>query len=164
MHQPVQDHLEEHLKAYASNFERAVPPEMQAHLASCPECADELRRLEQHAVLLRSLRAEGVEPKAGFYARVMQRIDDARAKASIWSVFLEPVFSRRLVFASVALVVLLGTYLISTEPSGRDTAVVAPQIAITQPQTETAPGAEFVDGTPQQERDAVLVSLASYQE
>lgn len=66
--------------------------------------------------LLQALRCpEDVTPRAGFYARVMDRIEQQQEN-SIWSVFLEPVFSKRLVFASAMLMVLMGLFLATSAP------------------------------------------------
>jgi hypothetical protein len=135
---------------------------MEAHLSSCGECASELELIEKQTLALRALRSpEGLEPRSGFYARVMQRIEDARAANSVWSVFLEPVFAKRLVYASITMVLLLSTYMIATEPGD--------QGAYHAPATVSAPGPQMASddadstATPQ-ERDAVLVNLAAYQE
>ena len=77
---------------------------------ACEDCAGELRLIEAQAQTLRSLRCnEEVEPRAGFYARVMNRIEQ-RGPASIWSLLLQPSFGRRLALASATLVLLLGAY------------------------------------------------------
>jgi hypothetical protein len=164
MHQPVKDSLEEYLKGMGGAFTRPLPSEMEAPLASCRECAEELRRLERQAVVLRSLRApEDLEPSAGFYARVMQRIEEARATNSVWSAFLDPIFAKRLVFACATLVVLLGTYMVSTEPG--DIAMGYQPTVVAGPAHQVASTADDPDGSPSsQERDAVLVNLAAYQE
>src|SRR5579864_2186175 len=113
MHQTIRDNLEEYLKGSA----RRVPQEFQAHLQACEDCASELRLVETQAKMLRSLQADGdAEPRAGFYARVMDRIEQ-EGRSSIWSVLLRPTFGRRLAMASAVLVVLLGTYLVTTESS-----------------------------------------------
>jgi hypothetical protein len=85
----------------------------------------------------------------------MERIE--AQPASIWSVFLDRKFGFRLAVASAALVALLGTYLVTSEPSG-------PELASspTAVMTET-PRIQQEDGPlQQQQRDAVLVDLASY--
>ena len=112
MHQPIRDNLEEYLKGST----RKVPQEFHAHLVACEECASELRLLETQAKMLRSLQPDGdLDPRAGFYARVMERVEAGRTARSIWSVFLQPNFGRRLAMASAVLVMLLGTYLVTTE-------------------------------------------------
>jgi hypothetical protein len=160
MHQPIRDNLEEYLKGST----RQAPQAFHAHLVACEECASELRLLEAQANMLRSLRSTAdVEPDAGFYARVMGRIEE-QGRGSIWSVFLQPSFGRRLAIASATLVVLLGTYLVTTEPGDRDVAV-APTV-VTDPVSVQAPEAGAVTDSLQQQRqrDAVLVDLASFHE
>jgi predicted anti-sigma-YlaC factor YlaD len=158
MHQPIRDNLEDYLKG--SN--RQVPQAFHAHLVACEECASELRLLETQANMLRSLRSvEDVGPSPGFYARVRERIED-QGKASIWSVFLQPSFGRRLAIASATLVVLLGTYLVTTEP-GDQSVALAPTTVATDT-TSTADAGAIQDSLQQQRRDAVLVDLASFHE
>ena len=160
MHQPIKDNLEEYLKG---SGEREISQDFTAHLASCRACADELRIIQRQAQMLQVLRPGDVEPRAGFYARVIERIEK-QGSDSIWSIFLEPAFGRRLAIASVALVLLLGAYLISTEP-GDHGLTPPPVIAVQQGDPapavpDTPPGPDSL----QQQRDAVLVNLASYQE
>ena len=170
MHQPVRHNLEDHLRGIDKDYAKRVAAEMQDHLDACEDCMAELKAFENHAAAVRSLRAGTIEPRAGFYARVMNRIEETRAKASIWSAFLEPVFARRIVYASVALVLLLGTYLVSS--GFNDSAVQQlqqPTLAVTQQDSVTPPdqktvNADFENGSVAQQRDAVLVNLASYQE
>ncbi|HTC91126.1 MAG TPA: hypothetical protein VK686_22635 [Bryobacteraceae bacterium] len=116
---------------------------------------------------MRSLRApQDIEPRAGFYARVIERIE--AQPASIWSVFLDRRFGLRLAVASAALVALLGTYLVTSEPSGPELAS-SPAIVLTDPPRTTAAnlpteasGQEDEGLQQKQQRDAVLVDLASY--
>ena len=77
----------------------------------------------------------------------MDRID-RQADNSIWAVLLLPTFGRRIAIASAAMVVLLGSYLITSER--RSPAPAQQEIS----QESTLP----------QQRDAVLVNLASYQQ
>jgi anti-sigma factor RsiW len=152
MHQPVRDNLEEYLRGVSGRFQKPLPPDVENHLEACGECRTELSEFESHTMALRALRTpDDAEPRPGFYARVMQRIDEARASSSVWSVFLEPLFAKRLALASAALVVLLGTFWISTE--SRDSGV-SPAVTV---QT-----AVDLDNTTPQERDAVLAKLVSF--
>lgn len=158
MHEPIKSNLEE----YLNGCKDGIPAAFEAHLEACEACASELRLLETQAAVLRSLRyPEDLEPPAGFYARVMDRIED-QARASIWSVFLQPRFGRRLAVASAALVLLLGTYLISTEPIGAPAAPAAVAVVANTPPEDVL----ISQDTPeqQQQRDAVLVDLASFHE
>jgi hypothetical protein len=111
--------------------------------------------LEAQSELLRSLHSAGeVAPRAGFYARVMERIE-AQRPISIWSVFLDRKFGFRLAVASGMLAALLGGYLVSSEPAEPESGGVAAAVAMAAPSSDT--GA-------QQQRDAVLVDLASYRQ
>ena len=178
---------EEFLKGEDGLKSSKLPPEFHTHLGECGECFDELRSLGKQSQLLRSLRSPvDVEPHAGFYARVMERIE--AQPASIWSVFLDRKFGLRLAVASAALIALLGTYLVTSEPSGPEFAS-SPAVVLTDPprtteasnrpepnQPEANPPAvsqpaavnqpEAVsqenDLRQQRQRDAVLVDLASY--
>ena len=157
MHEPIKDSLEE----YLNGCREKVPQEFHAHLRSCEVCASELKLLEMHSGLLRTLRhGEDPEPRAGFYARVMDRIE-SDSPSSIWSVFLQPRFGRRLAIASAALVLLLTTYLVTTEPGGPE---FAPSTAAVITDTSSDFAGEQDTPLQQQERDAVLVNLASYHE
>jgi len=160
MHEPIRENLEEFLKGPA----RQMPQEFQAHLEACEECAGELRLLQAQSKMLRSLQCDaGIEPRAGFYARVMERIE-ARGPASIWTLLLEPSFGRRLALASATLVVLLGTYLVTTEAG--DNSIASNPVTMTSDattaQVDVASGADTLQQ--QRQRDAVLVNLASYHE
>jgi hypothetical protein len=135
---------------------------------------------EELTVLLQSLRApEGIAPRAGFYGRVMDRVESQR-KTSIWSVFLEPAFSFRLAAASLALMLLMGVALYT---GGSD---VEEQVAFDQPpaqsqvvfvNNENEPAPALVNGSvdalhaapvsmmdAEHGREVVLVDLVSYQE
>src|SRR5580704_4364578 len=154
MHQLIREHLEEYLKS------SDVPAEFHTHLGECGECTDELRSLEAQSHLLRSLgSAPDVEPRPGFYARVMERIE--AQPASIWSVFLDRKFGLRLAVASAALVALLGTYLVTSEPSGPEWAS-SPAVVLTDTPQAAEASLRTQASAQQQQRDAVLVDLASY--
>jgi anti-sigma factor RsiW len=156
MHRQISDKLEDYLKS-GSN----MSAEFQRHLEECADCAGELRGLEAQSQLLRSLAAAKVaEPRAGFYARVLERIE-AQQPFSIWSVFLQPKFGFRLAVASGMLAALLGAYLVTSEPGGPETSV-ASGTAISSSASNTITDASLDrDGV---QRDAVLVDLASYRQ
>jgi anti-sigma factor RsiW len=171
MHQHIRESLEDYLKAENylkeshlkdDEYSRGsgLPAEFHAHLGECSECTEELQSLVAQSQLLRSLKSPpDVEPRAGFYARVIERIESR--PASIWSVFLDRKFGFRLALASAALVALLGTYLVTSEPSGPEYSS-APAVVLTD--TQQAAQVSALENNPrqQQQRDAVLVDLASY--
>jgi predicted anti-sigma-YlaC factor YlaD len=167
MHQSIRESLEDYLNG------SDIPEEFRTHLGECGECAAELRLLETQSQLLRSLApSRDVEPRAGFYARVMERIESQ--PASIWSAFLDRKFGLRLALASAVLVTLLGTYLVTSEPSGPEFAS-APAVVSTDLPSATGVGVRREERSQQaasiqpddgqrqqQQRDALLVDLASY--
>src|SRR5258706_12207579 len=161
MHEPIRENLEEFLKGPAHR----MPQEFQVHLEACEECASELRLFQAQSKMLRSLQCDAdIEPRAVFYARVMERIE-ARGPASIWTLLLEPSFGRRLALASATLVVLLGTYLVTTEPgyNGGDNSIASnPVVYDATPSRVDVAGADTLHQ--QRQGDAVLVNLASYHE
>ncbi|MCE5311151.1 MAG: hypothetical protein LLG20_26225 [Acidobacteriales bacterium] len=156
MHSLIKEHLEELLAVEnrtASNAEAGL------HLAACEACRLEMQAMRSQAAVFQSLRPAGeAEPSPGFYARVMDRIDSQR-RPSFWGAFLDPGFSRRIVFASLVFLVLFGGYLVSTEQSLPVTAS-APEAIMAEP----AQPASGIGGNQQQDRDTILATLATYQE
>jgi len=106
-------------------------------------------------MMLRSLRApENAEPAPGFYARVLQQIEE-RTGNSIWSVFVYSPFGKRLLYGSLTLALMLGTYVITQE--SRDGHLGGERI-VAQEFHYDAP----VVGDQAQQRDAVLVNFAAH--
>ncbi|MCX7603703.1 MAG: hypothetical protein N2036_06480 [Bryobacteraceae bacterium] len=104
MHEPVVDGLEEYLAGTLAGQRLAA---FQHHVTVCGECRRLVAALPAQQAMFRGLRPpQPVGPKPGFYARVWARIEAERA-SSIWSVFLEPAFGRRLSYAALALLVVL---------------------------------------------------------
>lgn len=136
--------------------------------------------------LLLALKAPAdIAPRPGFYGRVMERVE-VQQRGSIWSVFLEPVFSRRLAFASLAMMLLMGFALLSDngpEPEFGEMALEAdnPPIVLmgedgAAPVVGVEPGAMARHGVAalhraqpvslmatDEGRDLVLADLVSYQ-
>lgn len=155
MHRSIREGLEDLLQAEPS---ATGHHELREHLSSCAECSREVTLMKDQAVVLRSLRApEGTEPAGGFYARVMQRIEES-AKESIWSILVDSPVGRRLAYISLTITVLLGSYVISQE--ARDGHLSGHVVIAQQQLTDNAP----VVGSQEQQRDAVLVNFASTQE
>ncbi len=150
MHEPIRDHLEEYLDG------RPAPP-VEAHLDVCPKCRRAVLAMREQARIFRTLRAEEeMEPAAGFYARVIDRIE-AQGKPSFWNLLFEPAFGRRLMYASLALVVLMATYLVSTEAS-------QPPMASNTPETILVDERPVVGADQQRDRDVMLVTLTTFDE
>lgn len=158
MHEPVKAYVEEYLAGSDS-----LPREFTAHIAECEECRRNVAELQEQSQLLRVLRlAEDaeVEPGVGFYARVVERIDSQR-QSSIWSIFLEPAFGRRLAVASAVLAVMMGVYLVSSEPSGMAPMASNSQAVMLAGEDEPGP---VLGAGQDQDRGSVLVNLVTYQE
>ncbi len=83
---------------------------LESNPAARQEVADmmDISRLIRENFKLTADEAETIEPVAGFYARVMARIEAQAVPPSIWNFFLEPL-GMRLVYASLALAALLFT-------------------------------------------------------
>jgi hypothetical protein len=61
-----------------------------------------------------------IEPHPGFYARVLDRID-AQRPSSIWTLFSESLFGRRLATASLALALITAASIVGQESYSQDT-------------------------------------------
>jgi predicted anti-sigma-YlaC factor YlaD len=150
MHGSVRDGLEDLLAAKPS---AAGSQGLIGHLSSCAECSAELQTMAEQSKLMQSLRAsEEMEPTAGFYARVLQRIEE-RARESIWAVFIYSPFGKRLAVASFMLAVLLGSYVVTQE--SRDGHLGGKMTA--QEHFDA-----LVAGSQAEQRDVVLANFASY--
>lgn len=122
-----------------------------AHIHSCSECSAEFLAMRETAEQLRKLRAgEELEPSAGFYARVLQRIE-SRARISEWAAFLYSPFSKRLAYASLSAALILGAYVLTEE--SRDGHLQSSGIG----------QSPSVMGSQAEQRDAVIVNFASFE-
>ena len=104
--------------------------------------------------LLVTLRAEEVAPAPGFYARVLQRIEE-RQSDSFWSFFVDSPFSKRLALASLTIALALGSYVVSAE---RHEAAMPQNIVAFSGTHYDAP----VMGSQAEQRDAVLENFAEH--
>jgi predicted anti-sigma-YlaC factor YlaD len=153
MHEPVKGRIEDYLHG-------STPlPEVDEHLRQCSSCRLELMAMKKHAETLRSLKSpRQVEPSAGFYARVLQRIE-SQPLPSVWSLFGESMFAKRLTYASITFLVLLGTYFVSSTEPQQPLASSAPEAIMAADDQSPSVG-----GDQQKDREAILVNLATYEE
>jgi predicted anti-sigma-YlaC factor YlaD len=173
MHRLIRDHLEEVLTG------EGLQPDHPAgkHLAACEECRSEVALMREHSQLIRQWQsAAELDPHPGFYARVMERIE-AQGPASIWNLFFDSVFGRRIAIASLALALLLSGYLVGTErmqetvvsaTASGDTVLNMPvlndsNLMLPTPMVADSgqPGTMLASAPDQ---DAVLVNLVTYRE
>jgi anti-sigma factor RsiW len=153
MHAVVMDSLEGYL---SGTLEPAVEKPIEAHLSTCAACREEVRSMQDASHLFVSFRSkEALAPSAGFYAGVMQRVEAQRPAPSFASLFaLDFVFGRRLVFASLMMLAVMGTYLVSREVDY--SAGPTPEAVMAQqesPAFESAPA-----------QDNMLVTLTAYEQ
>jgi len=151
MHGSIRNELESFLEGNAD------AASVKQHLNSCGECANEVAAMQSQNNLFRSLKPneDDVEPQAGFYARVMQRIEE-KAKDSIWAVFVYSPFGKRLALASLSVALLLGSYVVAQEKLDGHL-MTDETVAVTQVHYDVP-----MDGDQAQQRDAVLQNFAAH--
>ncbi len=174
MHRIIRDHLEEVLTGLGSAPEHPAGK----HLTECAECRDAVAAMQAQAAVLRQWRTaevENAEPRPGFYARVLERIE-AQGPGSVFTLFFDSLFARRIAMASLAMALLLGVYVISSEQKAVETAGAGslPQATQVSDLPRELSGVfsdgvfsgngqtRLVTGVPDQ--DAVLMNLVTYRE
>jgi anti-sigma factor RsiW len=153
MHPVIIENLEEYI---AGTLLPGHHREFEAHLQTCPACRDEVRGMKEMSALFTALRPEeAVSPSLGFAARVMEGISQRRVP-SFWSwLSLDPGFGRRVVFASLVTLAVLGSYLVSRE-AGYASGPPSPEAVMAIEQRPAPQG-------PHGDRDLMLVTLTSYE-
>ncbi|MCU1260435.1 MAG: putative transrane anti-sigma factor [Bryobacterales bacterium] len=150
MHEIIQDGLEDYLSG-------AVRRDFQAHLDQCDECRREVSEISGVSVLFAAFKeVEAPQPEPGFYYRLSQNLEASKS-ASPWSIFsINGAFGRRVAFASLVTLGILGGFLISREADFGSDAAIAPDAIIASH-----------DGTSQRDpgtnRDRMMYTLATYQ-
>lgn len=112
--------------------------------------------MREQSRLVQQLRVDA-EPMPGFYARVLRRIEE-RASKSIWAVFVYTPFGKRLAYASLALALVFGGYVIGMEAQDGHMMATFRDGAV-----ETS-GDAPVHGSEVDRRDAVLVNFVNYEQ
>ena len=113
MHAVVMESLEEFL---AGTLEPAERKPVEAHLAGCAPCREEVAAFQEVSSFFSSLRPEEtVEPTPGFYARVAQSIETQKRQP--FGAFLDLAFARRMAFASLLTLTVIAGYLVSRDHS-----------------------------------------------
>ena|ERR1051326_1960811 len=154
MHAVVMESLEEYL---AGSLEPADERAIEAHLIACDACRDEVRSMQDVAQLFGSLRSEEVfESSPGFLADVMRQLAGNRQGVRSLAGFLglDLAFGRRLVFASLVTLAVLGGYLVSHESDYMVNSGVSPEALMAQQDSPS-----FSSGPAQ---DNMLATLTAY--
>lgn len=165
MHRVVVKSVEGYL---CGSLERAEERAVEAHLAVCLKCREELRGMQAVSGMLGSLRSpaaasgvvteavseSAVAPAPGFYARVMQNVEARKATPSFAGLFaLDFAFGRRLLVSSLVMLVLVGGFLVSREAG--HVGGPAPDSILAQ---QNAPGFDSAPAS-----DSMLATLTSYE-
>jgi anti-sigma factor RsiW len=152
MHAAVLDRLEEYLAGMLTPAEHR---ELEAHLDTCDSCREEVGSMQEFSECLATLRPEEtVDPSPGFYAGILNQVERQSAVPNFASLFSwHFAFGRRLAFASLLMLAVLGSYLWMGEnvsPAGpTPEAVMAQQDS---PSFDSAPA-----------QDNMLVTLTAYE-
>ncbi len=157
MHQPIKDRLEDYLSGMADSASRQKIDE---HLETCEHCRRAVEAMRQQSALLQALRPKDEADLApGFYARVLDRIESQRIP-SVWEVLREPAFGRRLAYASLSLLVLLGTLIVTS--GNQDVVTSAYDYYSPESILATESVSQYIGDDPQHDREVVLVNLATF--
>ena len=114
----MKENLEDHLSGMLAGERKR---EFDDYLAKHPKAAHELAEIEESSALFSALELDEEEemqahPAPGFYGRVMREVEEERSEP-FWMVFLEPFLIRRLAFASLMWLALLGSYIVVAQSS-----------------------------------------------
>jgi len=128
------DSLEEYL---AGTLEPATLRTIEAHLKTCAACREEVAEMQQVSFWIGALKAEdAVEPPTNFYARVMQQVGGRKPVPTFSSLFAQDfAFGRRLVFACLLTLAVLGSYLVTREAG--EPAALSPEVIMAQQDSPT---------------------------
>ncbi len=165
MHAVVMESLEGYL---SGSLERADERAVEAHLAVCRKCREDLRGMQAVSQIFGSLRSpaavsgslsgtgseDAAAPSPGFYARVMREVEARKATPSFSGLFaLDFAFGRRLLVSSLVTLVLVGGFLVSRETGSAGG--VAPDTLLA---LQDSPGFDNASAS-----DSMLATLTSYE-
>ena len=154
MQQPIRGKLEDYLSGMDEDDRR----EFEALLADDDEARRQVEQMQRHSELLHSLRpSDEMDPAPGFYARVVDVIESERP-VSVWDVFLEPMFAKRVAYASMALLLVLGFLTVTAADTGLDVSPSSPEVILSE-----APVSPDLGVDQRRDRNVVLVNLATYE-
>jgi anti-sigma factor RsiW len=154
MHEVIQNGLEDYLGG-------TVRRDFQAHLDQCGECRVEVSEFVAISSIFTVFKEDvpvaeeaAGQPAPGFYYRLSQNLE-AQKSISPWSIFsIDAVFGRRVAFASLMTLAVLGGLLVSRESDFRANELVQPEAIMAH--TNTVPHDAATD------RDRMMLTLATY--
>jgi anti-sigma factor RsiW len=153
MHAVVMDSLEEYL---SGAIEPAAQREIEAHLLACSTCREEVRSMQDVSLLFGSLRTdEVIDPSPSFAASVMQHIADLKPAPTFAGLFaLDFAFGRRLAFASLMMLAVLGSFIATRE--AQFSAGPSPEAILAQQESPAFDSAAA--------QESMLVTLTAYEQ
>jgi anti-sigma factor RsiW len=128
----LQDRLEEYLSGELAGKELA---EFEARLERDEDSAAEIAQFVETRALFEAIRVEPSEmvaPAPGFYARVNHLIESEK-ETPFWEVFLQPFMLRRLAFAALMWMFVLGSATLYTDDTTQANTQLADMILSEQP-------------------------------
>jgi hypothetical protein len=167
MHAVLIESLEDYL---SGSLERAEERALEAHLAVCKACREDLRDMQSLSQWFGAFRPptavsgsisvagtvaeEALAPSPGFYARVIQEVETRKSASSFSAFFaLDFTFGRRLVLSSLLTLVVVGGFLVSRETGYAGGP--GPDSILAQ---QDAPGFDSAPASP-----SMLATLTSYE-
>jgi anti-sigma factor RsiW len=153
MHAVVMDSLEDYL---SGAVEPADQRKIEAHLLACSTCREEVRSMQEVSLLFGSLRMdEAAAPSPAFTASVMQHVAGLKPAPTFAGLFaLDFAFGRRLVFASLVLLAVLGSVIATRE--AQFSAGPSPDAILAQQESPAFDSAAA--------QDNMLVTLTAYEQ
>jgi hypothetical protein len=152
----MHDEILNELEGYLSG--ETVSRAFTRHLEVCPPCAQEVEEMQSVSLAMQVFRVEetaAVTPSLGFYAKVARSIE-AEQRSPVWGLFAPDLqFFRKVAFASLMLLAVLGSYLVSRE-SDFGVSPAVERATLTE-HNSTVPHESPAD------RQHILVTLAAYE-
>jgi hypothetical protein len=148
MDDSIHSGLEDYLSGSAS-------PEFLRALDKDPRAQIEVRQMRELSDLITTLRADEVAVPPYFYAKLATSIEKRQAARSEWNPFsFQSAFGRRVAYASLLTLTFVGTYLVARDDSSKQ--------FVASPEAILASHDVSVDHSPADDRDTMMVTLASY--
>jgi len=161
----MHDLLRENLEGYLSGtLDSTAELQLENHLAECAGCRLQWQAMKGTSEVLRTLHPPAeldFDLPPSFYAQVADRIERER-EIPFWAMLIDPSFGRRLVFACLMIMALLGAYVAAFEKPDYASQHHAEATLANCSGPECAPGpAPRLGHSLEQNRGLVLASLAA---
>ena len=155
----MQEKIRKQVEDYLSNRLPAGDAAFESLLEEHPADRQLLEEFAHQSEMIRTSLKMSAElaPAPGFYARVMERIEKENTRQlSFWSLFTEP-FGHRLIYASMALIVMMGFTLFTADQDELQNLASTPL----QMLVDHSPEVHLVGDQLDEDRDRVFVTLTT---